>query len=220
MSICSHRIAAICWCNNPVMQDLPDFYNDLPLTEAKAWDLLQQASIQRKSPLHNLVVSTVDEAGWPVARTMVLREARRGHLRFHTDLRSPKAAQLAKPARVSVIGYHPGAKVQLRLRGLAVVRSDGEEADAAWEATTLFGRRCYLSEGPPGRTVNQPSSGLPTWVEGREPTRIETMPGRSRFGILTIAVNQLDFLYLAQAGHRRAVFHYTDETYDGFWCLP
>ena len=198
----------------------PDFYNDLDLSEAKAWALLGDAAVHRKSPLHTLAVATADPGGAPDVRMMVLREARRGFLRFHTDARSPKATLLEQPGPVSVLGYHPGAKIQLRLCGEGVVKSSGGDVDAAWEATTLFGRRCYLSTGAPGQAVDAPTSGLPDWVEGREPTRIETEPGRPRFAILTVSVRTLDFLYLANAGHRRALFRYSAETYDRFWCLP
>ena len=80
-----------------------------------AWRLLEAGAADRRNPMHVPVVASVDEAGAPDARVMVLRAVDRiaETLRFHTDARSPKCAAMAG-RRVSVLAYDPGAAVQLR----------------------------------------------------------------------------------------------------------
>ena len=173
-----------------------------------AWQLLVRGAADRRSPVHTPVVSSVDAAGRPDARVMVLRQADRAaaRLRFHTDARSPKCAAL-DGAAVHVLGYHPGAAVQLRVSGTARVASAGAQVDAIWAASTTFARRCYLTEAAPGSALPAPGSGLPEWVEGRKPSETDLVPARANFALVLIDVDAIDWLHLAQTGHRRAVFY-------------
>ena len=194
--------------------------DDLSRVLDSAWVLLGRGSADRRSPLHTPVVASVGPDGGPEARVMVLRKAERaaGLLRFHTDARSPKVAALhGRP--VAVLGYHPGEAVQLRLSGVAEVVRDGAEVDAIWAQSTEFARRCYMVEAGPGSPLPGPGSGLPADVEGRKPELAELVPARANFAIVRVTVTRLDWLHLAQAGHRRAVFAAADG-WRGGWVVP
>lgn len=206
--------------NLPMPEPLPDFYNDLARFEAEGWRLLKAGVKDRHSPLHVLAVATLAADGFPDARMMVLRDAGQCHLRFHTDLRSPKAAAIGDGAPVTVLGYHPEARMQLRMRGTARIETRSDAAELAWREATLYARRCYLGPDGPGVPSGMPSSGLPAHLEGREPQDYETVPGRYHFAIVTVSVQSLDLLYLLHVGHRRAVFHYGTETCDPGWRVP
>lgn len=195
---------------------------EITLAEAldSAWRLLVRGAADRRSPVHTPVVASVTAAGAPDARVMVLRAANRAtaSLRFHTDARSPKCAALdGRP--VSVLGYHPGEAVQLRLSGVAEVIGEGAEVDAIWAASTPFARRCYLVEQAPGTAIEMPASGLPAWVEGRKPEPDDLLPARPNFAVVSVAVTAIDFLHLAQSGHRRALF-LADDGWTGCWAVP
>lgn len=181
-----------------------------------AWRLLGRGAADRRSPMHTPVVASI-AGGRPEARVMVLRAATRATatLRFHTDARSPKAAALDN-APVSIIAYHPGEAVQLRIAGTARVLRDGAEVDRIWAAATPFARRCYMVEAAPGSPLPGPGSGLPAEVEGRKPEPAELVTARANFAILTVAVTEIDWLHLAQTGHRRARF--MDGS--GTWVVP
>jgi hypothetical protein len=185
-----------------------------------AWTLLARGAADRRSPVHTPVVASVGADGAPDARVMVLRKADRaaGLLRFHTDARSPKVAALDGGA-VAVLAYHPGQAVQLRLSGVAEVVRDGAEVDAIWAAATPFARRCYMIEAGPGTALSAPGSGLPADVEGRKPEEAELVPARANFAIVRVRVTGIDWLHLAQSGHRRAVFAAADE-WRGGWVVP
>ncbi len=208
------------------MSEQPEqaFLNDLSLSLAEGWKLLGRGSKDRKSPLHMPCVGTISPTGLPRQRIMVLRKARKEDrlLRFHTDNRAGKVDDIADGAPISVLGYHPGAKIQLRLSGTARIETDSAAADKAWSETSLFGKRCYLAEPGPGAATDKPISGLASDLEGRKPNEEEVLPGRPNFAILLAEIDQIEWLYLAHTGHRRALFSWdaTAMEWTGQWLVP
>lgn len=178
---------------------------------------LSQGASERDCALHTPVIATADAD----ARVMVLRafDAERWTLRLHTDTRSPKCTAIASGAPVGVLGYDREAKVQLRLRGTGRIETDTPLADAAWEESTNFAKRCYLGEGP-GAASDAPTSGLPEWAEGINPSDEQIMPARANFAILLIELEQLDWFYLANSGHIRAQFARVGDDWEGRWVAP
>jgi pyridoxamine 5'-phosphate oxidase len=200
----------------------PAFYNDLSLTLEKAGALWREGAAQRRSPLHAPVVAGMAD-GVPQQRIMVLREVDWASrtLRFHTDRRSHKCGEFGDNAAVSVLGYHPDEKVQIRLTGTAAVLNEGPIFEKAWESSTLFARRCYLVDLAPGSVTEIPRSGLPADVEGRLPTEGDIIPAKSNFAVLLVTFDAMDWLYLANSGHRRAQFAHTESAaWQGRWCIP
>jgi pyridoxamine 5'-phosphate oxidase len=193
--------------------------DDLRAVIEGAWRLLGRGSADRRSPVHTPVVASVQD-GAPDARVMVLRAADRAAatLRFHTDARSRKCAGLDGGA-VSVLAYHPGEAVQIRLGGMAEVVRDGALVDGIWAQATPFARRCYMVEAAPGSGLAASGSGLPADVEGRKPTLEELLPARANFALVLVRVTSIDWLHLAQTGHRRARFSVTND-WQGEWVVP
>jgi pyridoxamine 5'-phosphate oxidase len=202
--------------------DSSAYYNDLDGSLAHGWAMLQRGARDRRSHFHTLTVATLDTDGNPDARVMVLREADRGNgrLRFHTDARSHKAKMIGAGAAVTVLAYDPGAHVQLRLRGTATIDTNSAERQAAWERTSLYGRRCYLGDIGPGAPTDQPTSGLSADLEGVEPTADRTAPGRANFALLWIKITSIEWLFLAHQGHRRARFEASPTGWVGRWLIP
>jgi pyridoxamine 5'-phosphate oxidase len=200
------------------------FYNDLDLSFSKAWELLADGAAHRTRAAHTPVVASVDAAGNPHQRVMILREAdaTSRRLRFHTDSRSSKIAELESRKAVSVLIYDADEKIQLRLSGIATVETSSPMADVAWEESTLFARRCYMAERAPGDESDMPTSGLPARIEGKKPTEADIEPVRSNFAVILVIVDEIEFLYLANAGHRRAKWNWRDATQDwsGSWLVP
>lgn len=179
---------------------------------------LIDGATRRKSPLHTLIVGTADVD----QRVMVLREfdAALHRLRFHTDARSPKVAAINENSAVSVLAYDPEAKIQIRMRGIGRVESEGPIADAAWAASTNFAKRCYLAEAPPSDVSEEATSGLPTWAEGINPTDDQVAGARANFAVLLVEVAEFDWLYLANEGHRRAKVTVKDTSPVVTWLVP
>jgi pyridoxamine 5'-phosphate oxidase len=206
------------------MNTEPDFYNDLNLSFDKAWQIIEPGATQRISAAHTPVVATIGTDGLPQQRIMVLREADRAKrfLRFHTDARSTKIGEVRSGALASVLMYDPVEKMQLRLTGFVTVQTDGEGVDDAWLDSTVFARRCYMAEHAPGDLAEMPTSGLPDWIEGKKPVESDLIDARANFALLWLEIGSIEWLYLANAGHRRARWQWDDaiQNWSGRWLVP
>ena len=202
----------------------PEFYDDLSLSFAKAQSLIEPGATERRSEAHCPTVATLDATGLPSQRVMILRHvnwaARK--LRFHTDARSTKTLTLSKRNAASVLFYLPEAKIQLRLNGTISMTTTGDEVDQAWNNATLFARRAYMATTAPGTVVEEPVSGLPAFIEGRQPTEQDITPARENFALLHVEFDTVEWLYLANSGHRRARWRWGLDcaNWEGRWLIP
>jgi hypothetical protein len=194
---------------------LPPWYDDLAGSLAEAWALLVRGAADRRHPFHTPQVATIGEDGAPSVRTVVLRAVApaRRTLRFHTDARSRKARELAAEPRIALHAYHPGAKIQLRLSGVATLHRDDSVADESWRATRPFSRACYRLAAAPGMTAEDPYAALAEAGEGPE-------AGREAFVAVTVSVARMEFLFLAASGHRRALFDWSGGALAARWLVP
>lgn len=181
------------------------------------FEAFASATRDRRSAFHSPVVASADGD----LRVMIVRAFDRStaSLRFHTDARAPKCALIGESAPVGVLFYDRESKLQIRARGIGRVERDTPAADAAWETSTNFARRCYLGAGP-GEVTPGPSSGLPPELEGVQPSDEQVRPGRSNFAILLVELHHLDWFHLAHTGHRRAQFDLQGADWTGRWVAP
>jgi hypothetical protein len=202
----------------------PAHYDDLALSFEEAWSVIAAGVTNRNSPSHTPAVGTVDASGVPQLRVMILRDVSRDAriLRFHTDSRSIKADQLRQNPATSILIYDPAAKVQIRMSGKTHFTTTGDIADRAWSTSTPFARRCYMAESAPGMRCAKPSSGLPNWIEGKQPEEEQLADYRTNFAALLVEVESIEWLYLANAGHRRAHWQWDalQNSWVGSWLIP
>jgi pyridoxine/pyridoxamine 5'-phosphate oxidase len=201
--------------NGPAHIPLPSFYDKLDDTFAEAWRLFGRGVVDRRSPFHSPMIATIGLDGRPRSRVVILRGAERSAaiLRFHTDRRSGKVAELAANPSIALTAYDAGAKVQVRVEGRAVVHTEGSVADAAWAASRSFSRVCYSVSPAPGDVIDE--GGAFTLAQ----EEAEIAAGRANFSAVQIHVETLEWLYLAHAGHRRALFAARDG-WAGRWLTP
>jgi 3-hydroxyisobutyrate dehydrogenase len=187
--------------------------------EIDTWDRLFIGATKSRNPFHTPSVATIDR-GEVSLRTVVLRKAlaKERELRFHTDIRSPKWKELSLNPSISALFYDAGDRIQLRVKGNAVLHHTNDLTAEAWKNTTSSSRRCYLTLHSPSSFVEIPTSGLSVDIEQENFTLEETEAGYSNFGIVSIQVQSIDWLWLNHAGHRRALFDYTDGHYQ--WMIP
>jgi len=193
----------------------PDFYDDLDLTLAEAWRLLVVGAADRRSAFHTPTVATNGGDGAPAIRTIVLRAADQATrtLRFHTDRRSAKFADISRDARVALHAYEAPAKVQLRVAGRARLHGFGDPvAKMAWTGSQRQSRLCYGQHAEPGQVLDDPVAAL----AGTD----DPDGGEVHFTAVVITVARLEWLYLASAGHRRARYEWTGENWRGHWLAP
>lgn len=177
------------------------FYDDLDASLAHALAMLGRGAKDRLEASHTFTVATIGLDGTPQPRIVVNRgyntESRA--VRFHTDARSPKLDEIRADPRAAMHVYDAKAKIQLRMQVLATIHSDDVLSQAAWDATRDFSRICYRVMSAPGDPLDDPSTlGF---------TAGETVDeGVENFVAVTLAIQSLEWLYLASQGHRRARF--------------
>ena len=185
---------------------MPAQYDGLQGLHDALWRQLQAALGDRSHGWRMPVLATVDEGGAPAARTVILRgvDIERWALRIYTDGRSPKVAHIEARPAAALVFWDAGSGWQLRVAGCATVARSGPAVDAAWEGIAgSAAARDYLAPQTPG----SPLSGA-----GSEGAAADS----HHLAIVTVAVENMDWLELSPAGHRRARF----EGENGAWVIP
>jgi 3-hydroxyisobutyrate dehydrogenase len=190
--------------------------NDL---EKDCWDRLVTGAIKSRTPFHTPSIATLHQ-GEVNLRTVVLRKTlpTERELRFHTDVRSPKWQELSQNPSISALFYDAVDRIQLRVKGKAVLHHTNEITAEAWQKTSLSSRKCYLTLFSPSSFTEESTSGLTDDIEHENFTLAESESGYSNFGIVSIHVQSIDWLWLNHAGHRRAYFDY--EKGVNSWMIP
>jgi hypothetical protein len=177
---------------------------------AGAWALLARAAADRRHPARVVQLATRGADGAPRLRSVILRgaDAAARTMRFHTDRRSAKVAEIAADPRAALLLWDPRSRVQLRLAGRARVITAGPAWQAAWGSVPASARRDYAGPAPPGTPLAAP---VPT-EGGIDPA--------AQFALVILAVEALDWLGLERHGHRRARFILSGEPAHATWLVP
>jgi pyridoxamine 5'-phosphate oxidase len=186
--------------------------NSLGTIESDLWILLKTACTERNHGWRLPVLAT--QAGKSMRqRTIVLRDVipHDRRLFFHTDLRSPKVAQIRMNPDASLLFYDHASAVQLQVSGHVSVDTDSPQADRLWEISPPESLRSYLAPQPPGTPADDPDDNLPESVRGRIPERSEIERGRCHFAVLIYTVSDIEWLQLDRDGNRRARFRYPNQ---------
>ena len=172
------------------------------LSAAEIWSRLAgeftQAAASARHPLHLVTVATLGDDGGPQARTVVLRgfDAERRVLWFHTDVRSPKAVEIARDGRVALHWYDAAARLQIRMSADAVLHHGDPVARAAWQAAPPMSRACYASPTPPGTRLAEVPAATPAPAAGDD-------RGLAHFALVRCRFTAVELLALHASGHER-----------------
>ncbi len=175
---------------------------NLEEVDASAWASLEVATNDPQSGFRFINLCSVDAAGRPQARMVVLRrvDAAARLLEVHTDTRSPKWIELSRNPTVTVLGFSASTRVQLRLVGSVRLHSPGSDlAETAWNELSAWTRSTYAG-GPPGDDLGNDE---PVSAGGEA-------DGKAYFGVVSFRAESLDWFELRRANNRRAVFEYSD----------
>ena len=197
---------------NNIAYSLADLEKDI-------WNRLVNGAVKSRDPFHTPSVAT--HGGNDISlRTVVLRKAvpETKELRFHTDTRSNKWQELIVNPFISALFYDAADRIQIRVKGRAILQFNNDITAAAWQKTSLSSRRCYLTNFDPSSFTDHPTSGLPENIEQEKFTIEESEIGFKNFGIVSIQVQNIDWLWLHHAGHRRAYFDYVSGSFS--WMIP
>jgi pyridoxamine 5'-phosphate oxidase len=169
---------------------------------AETWTLvaaeLSAAVRSGRHPFHLFTIATLGSDGSPRARTVVLRgfDAAAREIRFHTDARSPKAAELARDGRAALHWYDPAGRLQIRITALATLHHEDAVARQAWEAAASMSRGCYTSPAAPGTP-------LPAVPAAPPPAGHDDARGLANFAVVCCRFDTVELLALHASGHER-----------------
>lgn len=174
---------------------------DLDGTLRHAWALLERAAQEPRASAARAVFATRGLDGLPNARTLRLwrAEPARRRLWFHSDVRSPKNAELARMPWALVVFYDPDSDTQLRVHATVHLGRDPGLVRAAWDGLPAETRRVFATARPPGHDAG---AACPPPL----PAPADAQAGFANFALLEAQVAHLDWLCLARGEHRRAAF--------------
>lgn len=196
-----------------------DIGYNLDELEKDCWNRLINGANKRRDSFQTPCIATVNN-GEISMRTVVLRKANpfSRELRFHTDIRSPKWKELGISNSISALFYNASSRIQLRIKGKAILHFNNDISLDAWQKTSLSSRRCYLTQLNPSSFSDIPSSGLSEQIEQKNFTLEDSEVGQFNFGVVSIEVDSIEWLWLNREGHRRAFFDYVQNSYK--WMIP
>ena len=178
-----------------------------------AWKMLHDGAIDRRAPFHVATLATVDQRGHPQARSVVLRDCNvvQRWVRFNTDMRTEKAKNIEVDRKAAILFYDAPAKVQIRLQvRLEILK--GDALGHIWRDTPHYSRECYQVTSAPGVAIESPHDVLFDADAADE--------GAEHFAPVRAHIEELEWLYLAVRGHRRARFRFHQDDIESQWLVP
>ena len=178
--------------------------------------LLKDGVKNRGSMFHTPVISSLNEKEIS-SRVMVLRDhiASKRVIRFHSDFRSDKVQELKDNKTISVIGYDPNLKTQIRLTGKAKINHMNKLSKKAWEESQAISKKCYSVKDGSSTQMHKPE------LYDFHMKDISVEDGYENFCTIEIYYETLEFLYLQRQGHRRCKFKWNSKgKLQSFWLVP
>lgn len=178
------------------------------------WGELVRAVNDRHHAWRTPTLATVDDQGFPQARSVVLRSANRtsNELRIFTDARTPKCQHLQQQPKAALQFWSKRLNWQLRVRLDTQVITEGKDVEAAWQR--IYQSKAatdYLAIQPPGSLqlgdgqLGDGQLGDSQLGDGQlETERAITANSDHHLAIIVGRVCHMDWLELNREGHQRA----------------
>lgn len=113
------------------------FAGEDPFAIARAW--LAEAEASEPNDPNAMALATVDAAGLPNARMVLLKEVEADAFVFYTNYESRKAEEVEATGKAAFVLHWKSLRRQIRARG-TVTREEGPQADAYYRSRSLPSR--------------------------------------------------------------------------------
>lgn len=113
------------------------FAGEDPFAIARAW--LAEAEASEPNDPNAMALATVDAAGLPNARMVLLKEIEADAFVFYTNYESRKAEEIEATGKAAFVLHWKSLRRQIRARG-TVTREEGPQADAYYRSRSLASR--------------------------------------------------------------------------------
>lgn len=200
----------------------PEDITGLPFVEDLCWKLLSEGVSNRKSAMHQVVVSTV-VGDVSHMRTVVLRrvDINDKKLYFHTDIRSAKVNDLESTGKMSWLTYDQSIRTQIRLSGPTRIHHKNDICVAHWEKTGHHSRRYYMLQTVPASVLHGPSTGLTEALRDFDYSLEESEIGFEHFAVVETSATWMEWYFTHNTGNLRASFDYSDSSLTASrWLAP
>lgn len=170
---------------------------------------LHRGALDSKHPFRYLNLGTIGKNG-PEVRTVVCRYISQD-LEFciYTDFRSEKVSELNLNPLASLHFYHPGKRVQIRIKAKTEIHHQDEVSSAFWSKVQGEAQKAYTSSSAPGTSVSDPNEAF-DWL-GNSDDRY--------FSVLKFVPLSIEALQLNGLQHLRILFSEKDN-WAGQWLVP
>lgn len=181
------------------------YYNDLENTLSHAHGLLRGAVDQSASPLRTPVLASISQdaqgAQSANSRIVVMRgfDPEERHFSLYTDARSSKVREIEMHPAVSAVFYDPGKRILLRLSGHCSIHRNDDETAKIWSILPSHNKVLYGINPGPGTHVQAGDAYEISGIDASQHSEFH-------FCIIKVFYHQLEWLYLASEGHRRAQY--------------
>lgn len=186
------------------MSEVP---STLPAMLDLCWHQLIEGVRDAAHPARRPVLASIGSDGGANARIVVLRafDFEMATLDMHTDIASPKVAELLTNPSATLLFWDPAQQFQIRL-GVTITVLSGPDVTAIWNSVPDAARGNYGGHPTPGQRINAPD-------------QFSKTPRADRFAVLRAKIASIDALHLASDPHRRARFEAQDG-FTGLWVAP
>tara|TARA_A100001388_G_C28530577_1_gene385376 strand:- start:32 stop:616 length:585 start_codon:yes stop_codon:yes gene_type:complete len=194
---------------------MKSFENSLETMLEQAFLSFENGVEDSKSYFHTPTVCSFD--GKEIsARTVVLREfdKKKRILRFHTDQRSPKIAQMKANNKATLHAYDQEEKIQIRLKGIIEIHNQNSVTENAWNNTREMSKECYSVKDSPSKKIDNPDE------FDIDKNKLDREKGYKNFTVILFTFHYLEILYLKRSGHRRAAFEWAEDKIQQNWMIP
>lgn len=152
-------------------------------------------------PFRQMIFGTIGL--YPHTRTVIKRTIdERLHILFYSDSRAQKVVHIRNNPNSSIIFYHPGKMLQIRMLGKTKIHSDGSLFDTHFEIACQNSGD-YNSKQGPGEPIGDGSKGH-----------------EMHFCLLEFVPEKIDILLLQKEGHIRAAYETKEGCWDGKLLTP
>jgi len=184
----------------------------------RLWDCLAAAASESDHAFNAMQASTIGLDGAPNVRTVALRRVSEPEnlIVFHTDLRSPKVAELDREPRIALVGIDFDRKRQIRVFGEARIIRDGPARVDAWNTSCDHDLIQYRTLLAPGTPIAEPRDAFGQMCDASGPDE-----GLAHFCVVEVRAARIDWLDLSEADNpMRARFIRSGDEWIHSWIAP
>jgi pyridoxine/pyridoxamine 5'-phosphate oxidase len=168
---------------------------------------LRKGLTEEDHPYRYCTLATVGLDRLARQRTIMVRDMSDDFVfTFYTDKRSKKITHIKENNKVSLLFYHPGRNLQLKIEGLAILNRDPGVLNPIWKDIGKRSRKDYTTLMAPGSTLDNPDE-------------LEYLSAENHFCLVEVHPFKIEYLKLGQPHHMRIRFS-KKNTWKGEFLVP